>query len=96
MVFGTDGDVLPHGQGVDEMVTLVETGLSPLEVIRSATINAAKALGIADSVGDDRGRRVRGPRRRPRRPLQTVSALKAPAFVALRGRVVLGPSGVNR
>ena len=44
IVFGTDGGVLPHGKGVDEMEALVAAGFSPLEVIQAATINAAKAL----------------------------------------------------
>ena len=51
MVFGTDGGVLPHGENAKEFATLVRAGVPLLEAIRAATINAASAFGIADSVG---------------------------------------------
>jgi imidazolonepropionase-like amidohydrolase len=90
-VFGTDGGVLPHGRGVDEMEALVVAGLTPLEVIQSATINAAKALAIADSVGQiGVGMSadfvaVRGD------PLRNIGALRNPGLVVSRGRVVVSP-----
>jgi imidazolonepropionase-like amidohydrolase len=91
LVFGTDGGVLPHGRGVDEMEALVSLGLTPLEVIRSATTAAAKALAIADTVGqvavgmsaDFVG--VRGD------PLRDVAALRRVGLVVSRGRVAVGP-----
>jgi len=43
MVFGTDGGVLPHGQGVQEMEALVSAGLTPLETIRAATIQVEQS-----------------------------------------------------
>ena len=51
LVFGTDGGVLPHGQNANEFATLVQTGIPAIEAIRAATVNAARAFGIADSVG---------------------------------------------
>ena len=51
LVFGTDGGVLPHGQNAYEFATLVQTGIPAIEAIRAATVNAARAFGIADSVG---------------------------------------------
>ena len=89
IVFGTDGGVLPHGRGVDELQALVAAGLSPIQAIQAATTNAAAALGIADSVGSiNRGMSadlvgVRGD------PVRDVTALRAPSFVMLRGRVVV-------
>jgi len=91
MVFGTDGGVLPHGQGVQEMEALVAAGLSPLEVIQAATINAAKALAIGDSVGRlDAGMSadfvaIRGD------PLRDIAALRNVGLVVSRGRVAVGP-----
>jgi len=91
IVFGTDGGVLPHGQGVQEMEALVATGLSPLEVIQAATINAARALVIGDSVGRlDAGMSadfvaVRGD------PLRDVAALRNVELVVSRGRIAVGP-----
>jgi imidazolonepropionase-like amidohydrolase len=91
IVFGTDGGVLPHGRGVDEMEALVAAGLSPLEVIQAATINAAKALVIADSTGRlEAGMSadfiaVRSD------PLRDVTALRNVGLVVSRGRVAVGP-----
>ena len=91
IVFGTDGGVLPHGRGVDEMEMLVSLGFSPLEVVRAATINAAKALAIADSVGQlGVGMSadfiaVRGD------PIRDIAALRNTVLVVSRGRVAVGP-----
>jgi imidazolonepropionase-like amidohydrolase len=91
IVFGTDGGVLPHGRGVDEMEMLVAVGLSPLEVIQAATISAAKALAIADSVGQiGVGMSadllaVRGD------PMRDIGALRNPALVVARGQVAVQP-----
>lgn len=35
-----------HGDNAEEFVLMVETGMSPADAIRSATVNAAEALGI--------------------------------------------------
>lgn len=91
IVFGTDGGVLPHGRGVDEMEALVATGLSPLEVVQAATINAARALAIDDSVGRlDGGMSadfvaVRGD------PMHDVAALRNVGLVVSRGRIAVAP-----
>ena len=91
LVFGTDGGVLPHGRGVDEMEVLVSAGLSTREVLQAATINAARALAIGDSVGRlDAGMSadfvaVRGD------PLRDVAALRNVGLVVSRGRIAVGP-----
>jgi imidazolonepropionase-like amidohydrolase len=91
IVFGTDGGVLPHGRGVDEMEALVAAGLSPLEVVQAATSSAAKVLAIGDSVGRlDAGMSadfiaVRGD------PLRDIAALRNVGLVVSRGRVAVGP-----
>jgi imidazolonepropionase-like amidohydrolase len=35
----------------EELALLVEAGLTPLEAVRTATVNPAKVLGMADSLG---------------------------------------------
>jgi imidazolonepropionase-like amidohydrolase len=96
LVFGTDGGVLPHGQGVDELEALVGAGLSPLEAIQTATLNAARALGLADSIGTIAAGMsadlvaVRGD------PLRDIAVLRQPALVMLRGRVVVGPASAGQ
>lgn len=48
---GSDSAVYPHGLNGHELSTYVKLGLTPLQAIQSATINAAKLLGMEDKVG---------------------------------------------
>ena len=52
---GTDvgpyGPMIPGFSLHDELVRLVADGLSPVEALRAATLNPARFLGIADSLG---------------------------------------------
>jgi imidazolonepropionase-like amidohydrolase len=56
MVYGTDAGVFPHGQNARQFAVMVRYGMSPLDAIRSATINAAEALGREDLGALERGR----------------------------------------
>jgi imidazolonepropionase-like amidohydrolase len=51
MVYGTDAGVMPHGTAAGQFRTMVQYGMTPIEAIRSATLNAAEALGRARDVG---------------------------------------------
>ena len=48
MIFGTDAGIFPHGQNAKQFAVMVKYGMTPLEAIRAATINAAEALGSGD------------------------------------------------
>lgn len=50
MVYGTDTGVYPHAQAGRQFGVMVRYGMTPIEAIRTATINAATALG-RDDVG---------------------------------------------
>ncbi len=50
MVYGTDAGVYPHGQNGRQFAVMVRYGMTPLQAIQSATVNAAQALG-RDDVG---------------------------------------------
>jgi imidazolonepropionase-like amidohydrolase len=71
------------------MQALVSSGLTPLEAIQAATINAAKALAIADTVGQIAVGMsadfiaVHGD------PLHDVTALRNMGLVVSRGRVAV-------
>ncbi len=56
MVYGTDAGVYPHGLNGGQFEVMVRYGMSPLEAIRSATLNAAEALGRSDVGVIDEGR----------------------------------------
>ncbi len=48
MVYGTDAGVHPHGDNGKQFATMVNYGMSPLQAIQSATLNAAEALASKD------------------------------------------------
>ena len=48
MVYGTDAGIYPHGDNGKQLATMVKYGMSPLQAIQSATINAAEALASKD------------------------------------------------
>jgi imidazolonepropionase-like amidohydrolase len=51
LVFGTDGGVLPHGENAREFASLLAIGMTPLEAIRAATLDAARLIGWEQRVG---------------------------------------------
>jgi len=51
IAFGTDAGSFAHGTQAIEFEWMTRYGMSPLEAIRSATLNAADLLGWADDLG---------------------------------------------
>ncbi len=51
VAFGTDSAVYPHGLNGREFAVLVKLGMTPIQAIRSATLNASELLGWTDRVG---------------------------------------------
>jgi imidazolonepropionase-like amidohydrolase len=51
MAFGTDAGVFPHALAAHQFRWMVEYGMTPMEAIRSATSDAARALGREAEVG---------------------------------------------
>lgn len=44
MVYGTDAGIYPHGDNAKQFATMVRYGMSPVQAIQTATINASEAL----------------------------------------------------
>jgi imidazolonepropionase-like amidohydrolase len=49
--FGTDAGVYPHGWNAKQFAHMVRWGLTPMQAIQAATVNAADLLGWSDKVG---------------------------------------------
>ncbi len=88
IAFGTDAGVSMHGRNADEFELMVKYGMTPMQAIAAATVNAADLLGVADQVGTlEPGKQadliaVEGD------PLSDVTVLKRVAFVMKGGAVV--------
>jgi imidazolonepropionase-like amidohydrolase len=52
---GTDAPAIPHGKNAGELVALVSRGMTPLAVLRAATVTAAELIDVTD-----RGRLAEG------------------------------------
>jgi imidazolonepropionase-like amidohydrolase len=51
MAFGTDGGVCPHGENAKQLTLMLKLGMTPVDAIQSATVNAAELLGWAQTAG---------------------------------------------
>ncbi|MGJ8537712.1 MAG: amidohydrolase family protein, partial [Parasphingopyxis sp.] len=52
VVFGTDAGVFEHGRNAEELAMYVDIlGMTPAEVLRSATVDAAELVGMAGEIG---------------------------------------------
>jgi imidazolonepropionase-like amidohydrolase len=51
IAFGTDAGVFKHGQNWLEFTYMIEAGMTPMDAIKAATINAADLLGEKDKLG---------------------------------------------
>jgi imidazolonepropionase-like amidohydrolase len=93
VAFGTDAAVYPHGLNAHEFAVMVKLGLTPMQAIQAATVNAADLLGWSDRVGSiEPGRfadiiAVRGD------PVGDVTELERVRFVMKGGMVVKNEGG---
>jgi imidazolonepropionase-like amidohydrolase len=51
IAYGTDSGVSRHGTNAEEAVLMVENGMSEMDVLVAATLNAADLLDMSDSIG---------------------------------------------
>ena len=87
MAMGTDAGIMPHGDNAKEISKYVELGMTPMQAIETATVNAASLLGLQDDIG----RLVAGMAAdivaTDISPLEDITALQNITFV-MRGGVV--------
>ena len=51
VAYGTDSGISPHGTNAEEAVLMVDAGMSEMDVIVTATVNAADLIDMSDSIG---------------------------------------------
>ncbi len=93
IAYGTDAGVYPHGENAKDFAEYVQMGMTPLQAIQSATLNAADLLGWSDRAGSlDAGKladliAVEGD------PLADITRLETVRFVMKGGVVVKNEIG---
>ncbi|MBK8003051.1 MAG: amidohydrolase family protein [Gemmatimonadetes bacterium] len=51
IAYGTDSGIYPHGMNAWQLPYMVRFGMTPMQALQSATINAARVMGWEDRVG---------------------------------------------
>ena len=93
VAFGTDAAVYPHGLNAHEFAVMVKLGLSPLQSIQAATINAADLLGWSGKAGAIEPGKWADIIAVDGDPLQDVTTLEHVKFVMKGGDVVKNEYG---
>jgi imidazolonepropionase-like amidohydrolase len=87
IAYGTDAGVYPHGWNAKQFTHMVKWGLSPIDAIRAATVNAADLLGWSDRVGEIAPGRFADVIAVAGDPLRDVTELEKVIFVVKGGKV---------
>jgi imidazolonepropionase-like amidohydrolase len=87
LAFGTDAGVYPHGWNGKQFAKMVEFGLTPMQAIQAATVNAADLLGWSDRVGSVQPGRYADIVAVSGNPLANIRELERVTFV-MKGGVV--------
>lgn len=85
IAYGTDAGVSKHGRNADEFEWLVRFGMSPMDALKAATVNAAALLGLEAEIGTLEVGKSADIIAVDGDPLTDVRVLKRMAFVMARG-----------
>ena len=90
MAFGTDSGTYPHGMNAYQFAYMLKFGMSPMQAIRSATLDASELLGWRDRVGSLEPGRFADVIAVEGDVLDDVHRLADVSFVMKGGRVIKG------
>jgi len=93
IAYGTDSGVYPHGDNAKQFAKMVEWGMTPIDAIQAATINAADLLGWKDRVGVLEPDHYADIVAVTGDLLSDVKVLESPIFVMKGGQIVRQESG---
>lgn len=88
IAFGTDAGVYPHGENAREFSVYVKLGMTTIDALRSATVNAASLLGVTDRGAIEAGK-LADLVAVPGDPLRDITATERVSWVMLGGKVVM-------
>jgi imidazolonepropionase-like amidohydrolase len=87
VAYGTDSGISKHGTNAEEAVLMVEAGMSEMDVIVSATVNAADLIDMSDSIGTIEEGKFADIIAVDRSPLENIEELLDVDFVMKGGKV---------
>ncbi len=92
IAFGTDAAVYPHGLNARQFAVYVKMGMTPLQAVQSATLNAADLFGWSDRIGSLESGKFADLIAVEGDPLQDITTLEHVRFVMKGGQVVKNES----
>ena len=87
MVFGTDAAVFPHGLNAKQFSYMIKWGMTPMQAIQSASINAADLLGWKDRIGSIKPGKLADIIATSENPLDNIKTLEDVKFV-MKGGII--------
>jgi imidazolonepropionase-like amidohydrolase len=98
--FGTDAAVFPHGQNAKEFALMVGLGMTPIDALRTATVNAAELFGVQSKLGTLEKGKLADVIAMPGDPTSDITATERVSFVMKDGKIIrngpaTGPSAVG-
>lgn len=86
IAFGTDAGVTAHGQQAAEFLWYRKIGMTPADALRTATVNAARLLGLEAEIGTIEAGKRADIIATDANPLDDVTALQNVTFVMAAGK----------
>jgi imidazolonepropionase-like amidohydrolase len=87
LVYGTDAGIYPPGDNAKQFAIMTRYGMTPLQAIQSATVNAAHLLGWQDRVGQIKAGFAADLIAVDANPLESINVLEEVSFVMKDGEV---------
>ncbi len=87
LAYASDAGVYEWGENAGDFVEFVKRGMPPMDAIRTATVSAARMLGLEDQIGSIEPGKTADIIATSRSPLDDISALMDVRFV-MRGGIV--------
>ncbi|QBY05425.1 amidohydrolase family protein [Thalassotalea sp. HSM 43] len=87
IAFGTDSGVSSHGNNAYEAVLMYNAGMAPMDILKSATINAADLIDKSSQLGTLEQGKFADIIAMDDNPLKDISALQRVSFVMKDGKV---------
>ncbi|SFD34387.1 metal-dependent hydrolase family protein [Pseudoalteromonas denitrificans] len=88
IAYGTDSGVSPHGNNAREAILMYQIGMTPNEIIKSATINAADLIGKSKSLGSLEVGKIADIIAVNNSPIKNIEALLDVDFVMKSGKII--------